>query len=291
MESSAGSVGMSAGVRNDVREAGCADRAAEFLRREFADSDGSRRFHTAVILGSGLGRAGDEATANGGRSIDYRAVPGMPVPLVDGHDGRIVAGGTSLEGVLLLQGRIHHYEGHSWNDITFCVRMVHQLGVRRLVITNSAGGIHPKLRPGNLMLIDGHLNPLNMFGRGYEGNAIVPRTGRVVWDSSLLNHAASQPTSLDIHRGVYAWMPGPNYETPAEIRMLRTLGANAVGMSTVPEALCAAELGMQILGVSCITNAAAGLGNHPLSHDEVSETAGRVEKEFCAWLFGMIAND
>ena len=295
MESSVRSVGMrlpevsppAAPARAD--SPACSESlAAEFLRRTFTAGRGRNGFHSAAILGSGLGSAGDAALAAGGRAVRYEDVPGMPVPAVNGHAGRIVAGAGTLDGVLMLQGRVHHYEGRQPQDLTFAVRVLHRLGVRRIVITNAAGGIHSSCLPGSLMLIDGHLNPLNLNSLQCRHTVAPSRQGCRIWNEALLQRAAEQPTSLHIHRGVYAWMPGPHYETPAEVRMLRILGADAVGMSTVPEALCAAQLGMSVMGVSCITNAAAGLGDHPLSHAEVSDTAGRIELQFRDWLFGVL---
>ena len=240
----------------------------------------------AVILGSGLRHAADDVLDRGGIAIHYTDLPGMPVPHVPGHEGRLIVG-TGDTPCVLLQGRSHYYEGWSPADITFCVSLLSGLGVQTLIVTNAAGGISPGYQPGHLMLIDGHLSfvDLSVLGSTNDGSAI--RSLRV-WDEELLRTAALVPSSLMIHQGTYAMMSGPNYETPAEIGMLRHLGADAVGMSTVPEALAAHQHGMRVVGISCITNAAAGLGGTPLSHDEVGEAAAAVEQEFAAWLLRLI---
>ena len=156
-----------------------------------------------------------------------------------------------------------------------------------MILTNAAGGIRQSFRPGDLMLITDHLAMTEL--PGLTDNEAPECNRHAIWDSVLTKQAAGIPTSLTVHSGVYAMMPGPNYETPAEVRMLRKLGADAVGMSTVPEALLARTLGMRVLGVSCITNVAAGLSAGPLNHDEIGATAGAVESEITAWLHALLA--
>jgi purine-nucleoside phosphorylase len=251
-------------------------------------NDGRSHYHTAVILGSGLGYAGDTAVAEGGVDLPFEEIPGMPLPAVDGHAGRLICGRGMLEGVLLLQGRVHCYEGHPLKDVTFAVRLLHQLGVERVVISNAAGGIHPAFDVGDLMLIEGHLSLLDLVQRRQRQIQVTGQRDQRLWNAELITSAMSVSTPLKIHRGVYAMTSGPNYETKAEIRMLQKLGADAVGMSTIPEALVAQRLGMATLGVSCITNKAAGLGAETLHHDEVSHAAGQIEEQFCAWLFDLL---
>jgi purine-nucleoside phosphorylase len=213
-----------------------------------------RRPEAAVVLGSGLS---DLDLGPVSARIPYSAIPGFPRPSVPGHAGVLTLHGA----VAVLRGRAHLYEGRAVEDVVRPVRVLARLGARTLVLTNAAGAIHPAFRPGDLMVIEDHLNltgtnPL----RGTA--AFVDMTG--VYDPDLRRAAGR-----GVRRGVYAAMPGPSYETPAEVRMLRRLGADAVGMSTVPEAIAARSEGMRVLGLSCLANRAAGLAGRPLSHAEV----------------------
>lgn len=249
-----------------------------------------------VILGSGLGAAGQAAADSGGRWLNFADIPGMPLPAVAGHAGRLIVGTGPLAGVILLQGRVHWYEGHSAADITFATRLLAELGISTLLVSNAAGGINAAFRPGDLMLIDGHctLLPVHSCGthshplRSVSSGNLRNLPADMLWSPQLRQQAAAVPTALNIHQGSYAMMSGPNYETPAEVRMLRTLGMDAVGMSTVPEALTAAALGIRVLGISCITNIACGLSDQPLNHHEVGATAAGIETEFTAWLFDLL---
>lgn len=255
-----------------------------------------------VILGSGLGAAAQRVADNGGLVLPYSELPGMPMTRVAGHEGRLVLGTGSMEGVALLQGRVHSYEGHPTSQLTFATRMLADLGMKILVVSNAAGGIEPDYCPGDLMLIDGHWTlcdvqerfqlPVSHVAPELTEQRSSPIFGKSrqtgLWSPRLLQLARTLPSSLKIHRGSYAMMSGPNYETPAEIRMLRSLGCQAVGMSTIPEALAAAIRGIEVLGISCITNVAAGLSDQPLHHAEVSATAGSIETEFVDWLFRLI---
>jgi len=241
-----------------------------------------------IILGSGLGAAGQFAMQQGAIAIDYADIPDMPQPAVAGHAGRLISGKGTLAGTLLLQGRVHYYEGHSADGITFATRLLAELGVRTLIVSNAAGGITSGYSPGDLMLINGHWTWLDVQQStlGSIGLRGVPQ-GRL-WSEDLRRLAASIPTSLTNHEGVYAMNSGPNYEPPAEVRMLKRLGVDAVGMSTVPEALAAAARGLRVLGVSCITNVASGLSDQPLNHAEVGQTAAVIEAAFTAWLFSLL---
>ena len=258
-----------------------------------------------MILGSGLGSAGDRLLATGGKFLAYAEIPGMPLPQVIGHTGRLVLGRIDGISVAMLQGRVHYYEGHSIEAVEFGTRLLHALGVRTLILTNAAGGIRADFQPGNLMLINSHLRPLATpcgtrhpdFGdveigvtAGLADARIsgVPLMHDLLWNEGLRHHVRRIKSSLQIHEGVYAMTTGPNYETPAEIRAMQRLGADAVGMSTVPEALAAAALGMRVLGVSCITNIAAGLSSATLSHTEVTATAAAIERQFADWLWEVI---
>lgn len=260
---------------------------------------------TALILGSGLGDLAD--AVEDAQVVPTSEIEGFPVSSVAGHKGRVVLGRLEDSPVLVIQGRAHLYEGHDVSAVTFAVRLAHKLGARRLLVTNAAGGIHPNLSPGSLMFITDHLNFAGAAPdqrRGYGGDVITPETsaGRASaaemidrkarageaavrtrpvaspYDAEWIDHAERCAIELGIRtrRGVYLWTRGPSYETPAEIAAFRRLGADAVGMSTVPEVLQAASLGMGVLGMSSITNRAAGLSKVTLSHEDVLRVGSRV---------------
>lgn len=256
--------------------------AAEWLRGR-----GFGRAEVGIVLGSGLGpftSAMDDAFA-----VDYAAIPHFPASRVVGHAGRLVEGRVRGRRVAALSGRVHLYEGHDLRTVTFAVRTLGLLGIRTLVLTNAAGGINPELSPGTLMVIDDHIN---LMGTNPLIGPCDPRWGPQFPDMSevyssrlraLAEQAAAQ-VGQGVRHGIYIAVPGPSYETPAEIRAFRALGADAVGMSTVPEAIVARQMGMEVLGLSCITNMAAGVLPQPLRHDEVLETARRVRADFIALL-------
>ena len=240
-----------------------------------------------VILGSGLGAFADgfsEAV-----SIPYGELPHFPASSVVGHAGRLVLGKVDGVPAVAMQGRVHFYEGFAPWQVALPARVLCKLGIRALVVTNAAGGIHPDLAPGDLMRITDQLNLSGMNPlTGPNEDALGPRFPDMsaAYAPALAEHmkASAQATGAALKAGVYAQLSGPSYETPAEIRMLRTLGADAVGMSTVPEVIAAAHMGVPVAGISCITNYAAGIGERPLSHAEVSETADRVKDTFTALL-------
>jgi purine-nucleoside phosphorylase len=252
-------------------------RAAGMIRDKIGGS-----IDTALILGSGLGGLADRI--ENPISIPYRAIPGFPPSSVAGHAGRFVAGHLGARRVLLAAGRYHLYEGHSLDTVAMPTRVMHACGVRTLFVSNAAGGINRAMRAGDLMIIEDHLN---LMWRTPLTGAPRPEETRfpdmsAPYDPTLLRvlRDAALECGIPIASGVYAALPGPAYETPAEIRMLEKLGADAVGMSTVPEVLTARALGMSVAGVSCITNVAAGMRNSPLSHAEVLETTARVAGSF-----------
>ncbi len=252
--------------------------AAEFIR---AHAPATPR--VAVVLGSGLGGFADRLAS--AVAIPYTRIPHWPACAVVGHEGRFVIGEVGGRAVAALAGRVHYYEGHDLKTVTFGTRVLGVLGVRTLILTNAAGGIAPHLSPGSLMVIDDHINlmgdnPLigpndERFGPRFPdlSEAYAPRL-RAVADE------AARALRIALAHGVYAALAGPSYETPAEIRYLRAIGADAVGMSTVPEAIVARHMGLEVLGLSCITNMAAGVWPRPLSHDEVMATADRVRDTF-----------
>lgn len=240
-----------------------------------------------IILGSGLGDFAD--TLQDRVAIPYQELPHFPHSSVPGHAGRLVLGRLGGSTVVAMQGRVHAYEGYSNEQVAFPARVLCGLGIQTLVVTNAAGGIHAELLPGSLMVISDHLN---LSGWNALTGPNDDRLGPRFPDMSHAYHPGLRQLLLKVARGqglalregVYAMVSGPSYETPAEIRMLRTLGADAVGMSTVPEVVAASHMGVRVAGISCITNLAAGIGHQPLSHDEVAETAGRVRNVFVRML-------
>lgn len=243
----------------------------------------------ALVLGSGLGGFAEQLGS--AVSLPYDAIPGKPTSGVAGHDGRLVAGLVGTTRVVAMQGRVHLYEGRSPEDVVFGVRLMAKLGATRLIVTNAAGGIDPTLHPGDLMVITDQLNltgrSLSVYDHSH-GPRFVDMTQ--AFDPALIALADRTAASLgfELRHGVYAGLPGPAYETPAEVRMLRTLGADAVGMSTVLEVIAAKQMGLRVLGLSCISNLASGLSPRPLSHDDVRETAARVKSSFVALLSGIV---
>jgi len=246
----------------------------------------------AVVLGSGLG---DFAGSLGDAvSMPYEQLPNWPASRVVGHEGRLVVGTVRGKTIAALAGRCHAYEGYDLGTVTFAVRVLGLLGVKTLVLTNAAGGINTGFSQGALMVIDDHINLLggNPLA-GANDERFGPRFPDMteVYSSRLrtIADASGREQGLVLPHGVYAGLLGPSYETPAEIRYLRSIGADAVGMSTVPEAIVARHMGVDVLGISCITNMAAGVLPHPLDHAEVMETARRVRAQFIALLEGVIA--
>ena len=235
-----------------------------------------------VVLGSGLGEFAESVAEP--TSIAYADVPHFKTVSVAGHAGRLVLGNIGPVSVAVLQGRLHYYEGHDIADVVFPVRVLAKLGIRSLLLTNAAGGINPAFQPGNLMIIRDHINltGLNPL-RGANDERLGPRFPDMsaAYDPAIqeIIAAALEEGGLPGRRGVYAGLIGPSYETPAEIHTLAALGADAVGMSTVSEAICARHMGMRVAGISCITNLAAGISAQPLSHREAIETAERVKAD------------
>ncbi|HUR33545.1 MAG TPA: purine-nucleoside phosphorylase [Vicinamibacterales bacterium] len=246
----------------------------------------------AIVLGSGLGDFA--GTLSDAVSMPYPGIPHWPASAVIGHEGRLVVGAVGGRTIAALSGRCHTYEGHDLRTVTFAVRVLGLLGVKILVLTNAAGGINTGFTQGALMVIDDHINliggnPLvgpndDRFGvRFPDMSEVYSRRLRAVADEG------GRARGLALSHGVYVGLLGPSYETPAEIRFLRAIGADAVGMSTVPEAIAARHMGLEVLGISCITNMAAGVLPQPLHHDEVMETARRVRGEFIGLLTEVIA--
>ena len=245
----------------------------------------------AIILGSGLG--GFAASLADAVTMPYGDLPRWPASRVIGHDGTLVIGATRGRRVAALAGRCHLYEGHDVRTVTFSIRVLGLLGVKTLIVTNAAGGVNTGFSQGALMVIDDHINLMGtnpLVGANEE--RFGPRFPDMteVYSSRLrtLADRAAEANRMVLRHGIYIALLGPSYETPAEIRYLRTIGADAVGMSTVPEAIVARHMGMEVLGISCITNMAAGVLPKPLDHAEVMDTARRVRGQFTALLEGIV---
>ncbi len=245
-----------------------------------------------LVLGSGLGVLADEI--ENPVVIPYHEIPGFTVSTVVGHKGQLVIGKLEGKQVVAMQGRFHYYEGHGLEAVTFPIRVMKALGVDTIIVTNAAGGINENYRPGDLMLIRDHINMTfrnPLIGPNDETLGVrFPDMSEAY--SKRLRAVAKEVAGeqgIELQEGVYVGLLGPSYETPAEIRMLRILGGDAVGMSTVPEVIVARHMNMQVLGISCISNMAAGILEQPLSHDEVMETTEKVKAQFLALVHGIVA--
>jgi purine-nucleoside phosphorylase len=245
----------------------------------------------AIVLGSGLGGFADDFEEAIG--IPYEEIPGFMRSTAQGHAGRLVIGKVDTVPVLAMQGRVHFYEGYSLEEVTFPVRTFKLLGIKTLILTNASGGINVQLNQGTLMVISDHLNlmgdnPL----RGPNDERFGPRFPDMsaVYAPELQELVIEEAKTIgaDVRRGIYGALSGPSYETPAEIHLMRNLGADAVGMSTVPEAIVARHMGLEVLGISCITNMAAGISDEPINHEEVMATGDRVRQTFAQLLRGVV---
>ena len=240
-----------------------------------------------IVLGSGLGAFADQLQMP--VAIPFAEIPHFPRSTVPGHGGRLVIGKIAALPVAVMQGRVHAYEGYSSDEVTFPVRVLGRMGVRRLVLTNAAGGINPALRQGQLVLIADHIN---FSGRNPVVGKNDERFGPRFFDMSeayssrlrRMAHEAAREMNFRLNEGVYIGVLGPSFETPAEIRAFGTMGADLVGMSTVQETIAARQMGIEVLGISCVTNMAAGIQKEPLSHEEVMETGRQVEAQLAELL-------
>jgi purine-nucleoside phosphorylase len=241
----------------------------------------------AIVLGSGLGSFADDFDDAIG--IPYEEIPGFMRSTAQGHAGRLVIGKVDTVPVVAMQGRVHYYEGYSLEEVTFPIRTFHLFGVKTLILTNASGGINVALNQGTLMVISDHLNligdnPLRGPNEERFGPRFPDMTSVYAHDLQALVVEEAKEIGADVRRGVYGALSGPSYETPAEIHLLRALGADAVGMSTVPEAIVARHMSMEVLGISCITNMAAGISDEPINHEEVMATGDRVRETFAQLL-------
>ena len=264
-------------------------QAAAFLRARVAVPAP----RLGIVLGSGLGAVADAVTS--AVTVPYSDIPYFPQSTVEGHSGRIVAGELGGVPVIMMQGRVHSYEGYTPAQVTFPMRVLGALGVRAVVLTNAAGGIQAGYRIGQLVALSDHINFMGwnpLTGPNEPRFACIPGAGLRFFDMTeaysqrlrRLAAAAAAEEGLDLAEGVYLATPGPSFETPSEIRAFRTLGATLVGMSTVPETIVARHMGIEVLGISCVTNLAAGLSDRPLSHAEVFEAGRQVEHKLAGLL-------
>lgn len=264
------------------------DGACDYIRQNLGGCDVPK---ICIVLGSGLGPLADLCDESG--EIDYADIPGFPASTAPGHAGKLIIGELSGKLVFMMKGRFHYYEGYEPEDITFYVRVMGRLGVKTLVLTNAAGGIGEDFVPPEFISIEDHISFLAApVLRGPNIDEFGPRfpDQSYVYDREYLDLMASCADKLGIRirRGIYAYTKGPQYETPAEIRALRSLGAICVGMSTVPEAIVASHMGMRVAALSCVTNMAAGITTAKLSGEEVIEVAGQASEKMCSLITNFV---
>lgn len=257
-------------------------KAVSFLKEKYGKVP-----KIGLILGSGLGVLAEEIEQP--VKIPYNEIPDFPVSTVEGHAGQLVFGLLNGVEVVAMQGRFHFYEGYSMDKVTFPVRVMKELGVEILIVTNAAGGVNESFTPGDLMIITDHINnmgtnPLIGPNDSHFGVRFPDMSEAYTKELRTMAKEIASRLNIDVREGVYFGNPGPVYETPAEIRMVRTLGGDAVGMSTVPEVIVARHSGMKVLGISCISNMAAGILDQPLTHDEVIETTEKVKANFLLYI-------
>lgn len=264
-----------------------AEHAARIIRSRTTETP-----RIALILGSGLGGFANDFEES--VSIPYEEITGFPRSTAEGHAGRLVIGKVEQVSVVAMQGRVHFYEGYTLEQVTFPIRVFHLLGIKTLIVTNAAGGVNVQLTQGALMVLSDHLNlmgdnPL----RGPNDSRFGPRfpdmTTAYSPDLQEIVIEEARALEIEVRRGVYAALSGPSYETPSEIHMLRNLGADAVGMSTVPEVIVARQMDMEVLGISCITNLAAGITDEPINHEDVMATGDRVRETFTSLMRRVVA--
>lgn len=255
-----------------------AEHAARVIRARTSETP-----RIAIVLGSGLGGFADDF--DDAVRIPYAEIPGFARSTAQGHAGQLVIGKVDQVPLVAMQGRVHYYEGYPLEQVTFPVRTFNLLGIKTLILTNAAGGVNVQLSQGALMVLSDHLNlmgdnPLKGPNDSRFGPRFPDMTAVYAPELQEIVIEESRGLGVEVRRGIYAALAGPSYETPAEIHLLRNLGADAVGMSTVPEAIVARHMGIEVLGISCITNMAAGISDEPINHDEVMATGDRVRESF-----------
>lgn len=256
------------------------DTAADYIRKHY---DG--KIDMAIVLGSGLGPIAEEIEDP--IELNYADIPFFPAPTLEGHDGQLIIGQIHNKTIIAMKGRFHYYEGHDMDIVTLGVRVFQKLGIEKLILTNACGGIREDLVPGTIMLIKDHIGlfcPSALRGPNMDkfGLRFTDMTEVYNRKAMELAYKVADEKDINVTEGIYAFFPGPMYETPAEIMAYKSMGADTVGMSTVPEAIVARHGGMNVLGISLITNRAAGLGHKELSHAEVVEVANKAESNLVA---------
>lgn len=264
------------------------ERTVDYIKSRIGDF----KPEIAIVLGSGLGELADEYCEI---KLAYSEIPGFPVSTVKGHNGNLVFAKVNGKNVMMMQGRFHFYEGHSMQTVTYPIKIMKKLGVETILITNAAGGVNPYFKPSSLMIIKDHINFMGTNPLiGPNDDTLGERFPDMseVYTKSLreIAHTCSKNLNIPVEEGIYIALTGPTYETPAEVNMVRTLGADAVGMSTVPEAIVASYLKMKVLGISCICNSAAGISTVGLSHKEVLEAAEKAKTNFKKLVLEIIKN-
>ncbi len=247
----------------------------------------------AIVLGSGLGEFANNIKTVA--TVDYDQINGFPVSTVSGHKGRFVFGYINDKRVVAMQGRVHYYEGYTMQKVVMPIRIMAMLGAKKLILTNAAGGVNANFKAGDLMLITDHISsfvPSALIGKNIDELGVRFPDMSQVYTKNLQDIAkeCAKKCNIDLKEGVYVQLTGPNYETPAEIKMIGMLGGDAVGMSTACEAMAAAHMGMDVCGISCITNMAAGISKTTLSHDEVKQTADKVAGSFKNLVLSLVEN-
>lgn len=277
----------------------CKERLDRFMYKKLMTCVASVREKTdfkpevGLILGSGLGDYADSIDIV--QTIDYTEIEGFPVSTVKGHKGRFVFGYVGKTPVVIMQGRVHYYEGYPMSDVVLPTRLMGMLGVKKLVLTNAAGGVNETFKPGDFMMITDHITtgvPSPLIGPNLDELGDRFPDMSEVYSKSLQEviRKAAKECGISMKEGVYVQFTGPNYETPAEVRMCRIWGGDAVGMSTACEAMAARHMGLEVCGISCITNLAAGLSGQQLNHKEVQETADRVAEDFKKLITKIVEN-
>lgn len=258
------------------------EQTSSYIRKILRDKP-----KVGLILGSGLGVLADEI--DNPQVIPYNEIPHFPVSTVEGHAGELVCGTLKGKHVLAMKGRFHYYEGYTMEEVTFPVRVMKALGIGTVIVTNAAGGVNTEFEPGDLMIIEDHINfafdnPL--MGKNFNelGERFTDMSNAYNKDLVKVAEDVAKLIRMKIRKGTYTFMSGPTYETPAEVRMIKFLGGDAVGMSTVPEVMVAVHSGMKVLGISCISNMAAGILDQPLNHEEVIETTQIVKAQFISYI-------
>ena len=262
--------------------------AVEFIKEKIGDF----KPQIGIILGSGLGDLADEYCL---QAIPYSEIPGFESSTVSGHKSQLVFAEIMGKRVVMMQGRNHYYEGHSMKDVTYPIKVMKKLGVKTIIITNAAGAVNKSYRPGDFMMITDHINFMGenpLIGPNDETLGVRFPDMSAIYDKTLIKIAdsVSHLLGINLKHGVYVATSGPSYETPAEIKMFRYMGGDAVGMSTVPEAIVANYCGMRVLGISCISNYASGVSTKNLAHEEVIEMTNKVKPQFKSLILQILKN-